>query len=262
MKLGIKKELPVLAIVTAVGYLSAYMFQSGVLNYFGVPFEFISVDINSILFSIIIISFFIVFVLVPFYILAKILELEGNNKFAKCIPVILMELLLVGIISFVSTKYIVEVKEPTAGFWSVFLIAYLFFLVVVILLNALVLFVETIGRRIPEIYKYVALMAYSPATMVVPFLCGMIYANFHSAVSFYKDTDYFLVLDNPKGIVVAKCNDKKGISYKRLNSNDVEFEVNYNRIVNKSVASCIKKWGVGGKNMNSLNDYLYDNSNL
>lgn len=260
MKLGIKKELPVLAIVTALGYLSAYMFQFGMLTYYGIPFEFISVDINSILFSIIIISFVLIFVLIPFYLLTASAASSGNKKIIGFLPVIGMELFLIGVISVFSAEYIIKEKEPVVGFFSVFSIIYMAFLFIVVAINILVLFVKMVGRFMPDIYKYVAIMAYSPATMAVPFVCGMMYANLHSAVSFYKDTDYFLVLENPKGIIVAKCDDKKGISYKRLSSDDVEFEVNYNRLINKSVANCIKKWGVGSKNMNSFNDYIYGNS--
>ncbi|MDU3787891.1 MAG: hypothetical protein E7G42_21140 [Serratia marcescens] len=254
MKLGIKKELPVLAIVTGLGYLSAYMFQFGMLTYYGIPFEFISVDINSILFSIMIISFVYIFLLVPFYLLTATAVFEENKKIKGGLVFIGMELLLACILSFVSAKYIIEVKEPTIGFWSVFSKTLLLFSIIVFFLNVLVLFVRKVGKAIPEIYKHVALMAYSPATIAVPFLCGLIYSDLHVGASFYKGTDYFLVLENPKGIIIAKCNEKKGISYKRLNSNDVEFDTNYNRLINKSVESCVKTWGLGGKKINSLHN--------
>lgn len=185
------------------------MFQFGMLTYYGIPFEFISVDINSILFSIMIISFVYIFVLVPFYLLTATTVFEENKKIKGGLIFIGMELLLIGILSLFSAKYIIEVKEPVIGFWSVFLKASWLFIVIVFFLNILVLFVRRIGKAIPEIYKYVALMAYSPVTIAVPFLCGLIYSDLHVGASFYKGTDYFLVLENPKGIIIAKCNQKK-----------------------------------------------------
>ncbi len=242
MKLGIKNELPILAIVTSIGYLSAYMFQFGILSIYGIPLEFISVDINSLLFSITLVAFIFIIIVLPFYFIITMIVEDETMRLRGVVFFVVLELILIGIVSFFAMKFSLRIKEAQDSYLYSYFSIYGVGLIYTILLNGLVLFVNKMGRLIPEIRKPLTLMAYLPITIVLPLMCGVNYALINAGSSFYKGTDYFLVLENSKGIIVASCSNKNGMSYKRLGADEASFEKNYSKDIQVNINKCIKKW--------------------
>lgn len=80
MTIDIKRELSVVTISTVVVYLSAYFYQYGVLNYFSAPSDFISVDINTLLFSAVLVALILYFIFGPSLIYHDIIKDEISTE--------------------------------------------------------------------------------------------------------------------------------------------------------------------------------------
>ncbi len=245
MIFGIKKELPVLTILTAIGYISCFTFQFGILLNYGIPNDLASVDINSLLFSI-----FMVTLLSLFFVLPAILFNSFIDKEVKIGKVIIFGFLIANVITayFISSGVLGYYNYNYSDYYGLTIFAITF--VSVILLQLLIFgaiyaqkkikkhhddYQKIIPRNLP--WLLVAMML-----VFIPGIIGTFYAKVNMATSFYKNTDYFFVLENSKGIIVVSCNEKNGVSYKRVKSDEASFSLNYNADIKIKVKECLSKW--------------------
>lgn len=194
MIFGIKKELPVLTILTAIGYISCFTFQFGILLNYGIPNDLASVDINSLLFSI-----FMVTLLSLFFVLPAILFNSFIDKEVKIGKVIIFGFLIANVITayFISSGVLGYYNYNYSDYYGLTIFAITF--VSVILLQLLIFgaiyaqkkikkhhddYQKIIPRNLP--WLLVAMML-----VFIPGIIGTFYAKVNMATSFYKNTDYF-----------------------------------------------------------------------
>lgn len=245
MMLGIKKELPVLAILTAAGYVSCFTFQFGILLNYGIPNDLASVDINSLLFSMVMVSLFSVCFIFP----ATILYYYDDKGVKISARTTICILLLNAITSyFISSVIIGYYNFSFTNFYAITIFLIAFFCVLAIELFMFgVMYAQKLVKKHSEAYqkitpKYLTWLVMAAALALVPGFMGTFYAKANMATSFYNDTDYFFVLENSKGIIVISCNEKNGVSYKRIKSDEANFVINYNTDVKIKVNECLSKW--------------------
>lgn len=244
MKVDINKELPALAIMTAVGYLSCYMFQFGLFASYGIPVDLASVDVNSLLFSLFLVLFFSFIIILPVIFFVR----EWTSKRVRRIAFSYTTIVLAGISFYISSVFLGYYTSDVTDYnaTKVFIVTFLLLSLFVGLLSASVYF----GRKAKEIMpsnklivtKSMMYVTVFVSIVAIPMIMGMFYSKVSVASLFYKNTDYFFVIENSKGIIVARCNESSGVSFKRIKSDEADFNINYQPEIKIKVKSCIERW--------------------
>ena len=244
MLFGINKELPAIAVMTAIGYISCYLFQFGLLSYYGIPFDLASVDVNSLLFSMFIVVIFSMVIIFPVIVFSR---LWGSRK-VRQIAFSYMFLILSGISYYIASLYLGYYPRNIKDQYATPVVLTVFFLLtfIVVIISVVVYF----SRKMKEnniddnkvLSKSMFCLLVAISLILATLFLGDFYAKVIMAKSFYKNTDYFFVLENSKGIIVASCNEKNGVSFKRIKSDEADFYVAYRPEVKKKVKHCFDKW--------------------
>ena len=245
MKVDINKELPALAIMTAVGYLSCYMFQFGLFASYGIPVDLASVDVNSLLFSMFLVFFFSFVIIFPVIFFVR----EWRSRRVRRIAFSYTTMVLIGISYYISSVFLGYYSSDVTDFnaTKVFIITFLLLSFFVGLLSASVYFGRKAKEMMPSnnviITRTMLYVIVLTSIIGIPMIMGMFYSKFSIASIFYKNTDYFFVIENSKGIIVARCNENSGVSFKRIKSDEADFNINYQPRIKIKVKSCIERWG-------------------
>lgn len=252
MIFGINKELPAIAIMTAVGYISCYLFQFGILSYYGIPFDLASVDINSLLFSMFTVSIFSIVIIIPVIVFSR----DWESKKVRQVAFSYMFLILGGVSYYIGSLFLGYYSHYVDDKYTIMVIMTTFALLTFIVVSVSIaihlfrkgnIFPISNDKIITKTILYILVIGPS---ILTPILMGFLYANVSMAASFYKKTDYFFVLENSKGIIVASCDNRGGVSFKRVKSDEADFNVNYNPMMKSTVKTCFDKW-----NYNKLNNF-------
>lgn len=244
MKVDINKELPALAIMTAVGYLSCYMFQFGLFASYGIPVDLASVDVNSLLFSMFLVFFFSFIIILPVIFFVR----EWSSKRVRRIAFSYTTIVLLGMSFYISSVFLGYYTSDVTDFnaTKVFITTFLLLSLFVGLLSVTVYFGRKAKEMMPSnkviVTRSTLYIAVLFSIVAIPMVMGMFYSKVSIASLFYKNTDYFFVIENSKGIIVARCNENSGVSFKRVKSDEADFNINYQPKIKIKVKSCIERW--------------------
>jgi len=247
MTIDIKRELSVVTISTVVVYLSAYFYQYGVLNYFSAPSDFISVDINTLLFSAVLVALILYFIFGPSLIYHDIIKDEISTERQRCVN------LLAFYICFSSMYFLVFFglkklnvivgmfgdKGEIIGLLLMSLIwSALSLICTYVFLNS----AKSILKGPWKLSRYFLGMNVSPIILLIAFSGGVGYAKKGVADYYYGDDGYFLVTESDKGILVAKCDIDKGVAFKRLEHSFSDIKLNNDKVKKVEIRICIEKF--------------------
>ncbi|HGH4791536.1 hypothetical protein [Serratia marcescens] len=247
MNIDIKRELSLVTIGTAVAYLSAYFYQLGFFAYFSVPPGFVSVDINTLLFSAVLVVFILYVILGPSLIYCDIFDEEGITEKQRVCNLIAFYLLFSVIysVAFYALQRLnsnakefggamMIIKSITASLiWNAFSLVCTYYFAKVVSL--------VLMHPMKKSQCFFA-MNISPVLLFIAYFAGVNYAKIDVAKYSFGNDGYFVVTESSKGILVAKCDANNGMSFKRLESSFSDIKTNTNSKEKAEVVNCLKVW--------------------
>ncbi|WP_122137214.1 hypothetical protein [Serratia marcescens] len=247
MNIDIKRELSLVTIGTAVAYLSAYFYQLGFFAYFSVPSGFVSVDINTLLFSAVLVVFILYAIFGPSLIYCDVFDEKEITKKQRVCNVIVFYLMFTVIysVAFYGLQKLNSnakelggameiIKSATASLiWNAFVLVCTYYFSKIISLVLMHPWKKT---------QYFFAMNISPIFLFVAYFAGVNYAKIDVAKYSFGNDGYFVVTENSKGILVAKCDANNGVSFKRLESSFSDIKTNTNSNEKDEVVNCLKIW--------------------
>lgn len=247
MNMDIKRELSVVTISTTIAYLSAYFYQYGVFDYFSAPSDFISVDINTLLFSAVLVALILYFIFGPSLIYHDIIRDEDSSEKQRWFNLLAFYVCFSSMYFFVffglkKLNVIVGMFGDRGEIVGALLMSLIW--------NAIsVAFTCLFLKSAKEIFKhpwkstrYFFAMNVSPIILIIAFAGGVGYAKKGVADYYYGDDGYFVVTESDKGILVAKCDIDKGIAFKRLEHYFSDIKLNNDKVKKVEIRKCIEKF--------------------
>lgn len=249
MSIDVKRDLSLVSIGTAIVYLTSYFFQYGIFKYYTAPVELISIDINSLLFSAVVVAVIIFLIFIPAYIYHDIICDNGAENKARVMSLLICYCMFVFFYTFILSG--LPNQKITL---NVFNLSGVFYLFLSALFHAFVLLstlafkygAPIIKGTLPKEFKYIVIVFLSPSIVFFPMISGMYYAKVGVANFKYNDSEYYLMTENSKGIIVAKCDSDNGMSFKRLDATPTYYKTIYDNSLKDKEKKCINKWNEGG----------------